>query len=90
MNLWGFTPAYLREAKARFAAFLDENLPKNPEKCEYLLPKLVSDLIEEGKADALVLDNEDKWYGVTYKEDKPVVVEAFRQLKAEGVYPENF
>ena len=90
MNLWGFTPSYLKEAKARFAAFLDENLPKNPEKCEYLLPRLVSDLIEEGKADALVLDNEDKWYGVTYKEDKPVVVEAFKQLKAQGVYPENF
>lgn len=90
MNLWGFTPSYLKEAKARFAAFLDENLPKNPEKCEYLLPVLVSTLIEEGKADALVLDNEDKWYGVTYKEDKPVVVEAFKRLKAEGVYPENF
>ena len=90
MNLWGFTPAYLREAKARFPQFLDENLPKNPEKCEYLLPSLVSDLIEEGKADALVLDNEDKWYGVTYKEDKPVVVEAFRKLKEQGVYPENF
>lgn len=90
MNLWGFTPAYLEEAKARFPEFLDKNLPKNPEKCEYLLPVLVSDMIEEGKADALVLDNEDKWYGVTYKEDKPVVVEAFKQLKAQGVYPENF
>ncbi len=90
MNLWGFTPSYLREAKARFAAFLDENLPKNPMKCEYLLPKLVSDLIEEGKADARVLDNNDKWFGVTYKEDKPVVVEAFRKLKEDGVYPENF
>ncbi len=90
MNLWGFTPAYLREAKARFAAFLDENVPKNPEKCEYLLPSLVSDLIVEGKADAIALDNDDKWFGVTYKEDKPVVVEAFRKLKADGIYPDNF
>ncbi len=90
MNLWGFTPSYLREAKERFARFLDENLPRNPMKCEYLLPVLVSDLIVEGKADARVLDNDDKWFGVTYKEDKPVVVEAFKKLKAEGVYPENF
>ena len=90
MNLWGFTPSYLKEAKARFAAFLDKNLPVNPEKCEYLLPALASDLITEGKADALVLDTDDKWFGVTYKEDKPKVVEAFRQLKAEGVYPNNF
>ena len=90
MNLWGFTPSYLKEAKARFAAFLDKNLPTNPEKCEYLLPALASDLITEGKADALVLDTDDKWFGVTYKEDKPKVVEAFRQLKAEGVYPNNF
>ena len=49
MNLWGFTPSYLDECEKRFPKFLDENLPKNPEKCEYLLPVLVSDLIEEGK-----------------------------------------
>ena len=90
MNLWGFTASYIRECNARFAAFLNENLPKNPEKCEFFLPSVVSDLIGEGKADAKVLDNADKWYGVTYKEDKEMVVEAFRALKANGVYPENF
>ncbi len=90
MNLWGFTPSYLEECKARFPKFLDENLPKNPEKCEFFLPGVVSELVTEGKADVRVLDNEDKWYGVTYKEDKAMVVEAFRQLKADGVYPENF
>ncbi len=90
MNLWGLTPAYLAECKARFPKFLDENVPKNPEKCEFLLPTVVSMLITEGKADVRVLDNEDKWYGVTYKEDKPSVVEAFKRLKAEGVYPEKF
>ncbi len=90
MNFWGFTPGYLAEAKARFPKFLDKNLPVNPEKCEYLLPELVSELIVEGKADAIVLDNDDKWFGVTYKEDKPDVVEAFKQLKAAGVYPVNF
>lgn len=90
MNLWGLTPAFLRECKARFPKFLDENLPKNPEKCEFFLPGVVAELISEGKADVRVLDNEDKWYGVTYKEDKPMVVEAFKRLKAEGVYPDNF
>ena len=90
MNLWGFTASYVKECNARFAAVLEENLPKNPEKCEFFLPTVVSDLISEGKADVRVLDNSDKWYGVTYKEDKATVVEAFRALKAAGVYPENF
>ncbi len=90
MNLWGFTPAYLRECEARFPKFLDENLPINPLKCEFFLPTVVSELISEGKADVKVLDNTDKWYGVTYKEDKAAVVEAFKSLKAKGVYPENF
>ena len=90
MNLWGFTPAYLEECKKRFPAFLDENLPKNPAKCEYLLPTLVADLIKEGFADVRVLENTDKWYGVTYKEDKEKVVEAFKKLIAEGVYPKGF
>ena len=90
MNLWGFTPAYLEECRARFPKFLAENLPKNPEKCEFFLPSVVSELVEEGKADVRILDNTDKWYGVTYKEDKATVVEAFRQLKADGVYPDNF
>lgn len=90
MNLWGFTPAYIKECEKRFPKFLDENLKKNPEKCEFFLPTVVSELIAEGKADVTVLDNTDKWYGVTYKEDKATVVEAFRRLKAEGVYPEEF
>jgi hypothetical protein len=90
MNLWGFTPSYIEECNARFASFLEENLPKNPEKCEFFLPTVVANLISEGKADVKVLDNSDKWYGVTYKEDKENVVAAFRELKAQGVYPENF
>ena len=90
MNLWGLTPSYLEECKKRFPLFLDENLPKNPEKCEFFLPTVVSELITEGKADVKVIDNNDKWYGVTYKEDKVTVVEAFKELKAQGVYPDNF
>ena len=90
MNLWGFTPSYLEECAKRFPAFLEENLLKNPEKCEFFLPGVVSELIKEGKADVKVLDNSDKWYGVTYKEDKKDVVNAFKALKAQGVYPEEF
>jgi dTDP-glucose pyrophosphorylase len=90
MNLWGFTPSYLDECKKRFPEFLSGNLPKNPEKCEFFLPSVVAELIEEGKADVRVLDNTDKWYGVTYKEDKETVVNAFRELKKSGVYPANF
>lgn len=90
MNLWGFSAAYLKECKKRFPKFLDENLPLNPEKCEFFLPSVVSELISEGKADVRVIENNDKWYGVTYKEDKEMVVEAFKRLKSEGVYPAEF
>ena len=90
MNLWGFTPSYLEECAKRFPKFLEENLPKNPEKCEFFLPSVVSELVLEGKADVRVLDNDDRWYGVTYKEDKETVVKAFRNLKKAGVYPESF
>ncbi len=90
MNLWGFTPSYIEECNARLAAFLDENVEKNPMKCEYLLPTLVADLIREDKADVKVIENEDKWFGVTYKEDKETVVKAFRELIANGTYPADF
>ena len=90
MNFWGFTPSYIKECNERLARFLEENLPKNPEKCEFFLPTVVSELISEGKADVKVLDNKDKWYGVTYKEDKATVTEAFRRFTEEGLYPKNF
>lgn len=90
MNLWGFTPSYIKECYERFPEFLDKNLSANPEKCEFYLPSVVSDLMAEGKADVLVLDNTDKWYGVTYKEDKEDVVRAFSDLQASGVYPIDF
>ena len=90
MNLWGLTPSYLRECNERFSAFLRENLPKNPEKCEFFLPTVISELISEGRADVRLLDNNDKWYGVTYKEDKATVVEAFRAFTEDGVYPRGF
>ena len=89
MNLWGFTQSFLREAEARFPAFLDEALQKNPLKGEYFLPSVVSQLIGEGKARVKVLHSADKWYGVTYQADKPVVVAAIAQKTADGLYPDR-
>lgn len=87
MNLWGFGQSFLEEAEARFAGWLSENLPKNPLKCEYFLPLVVSELLAEGKATVKLLHSTDKWYGVTYREDKPVVVNALAQKVADGLYP---
>lgn len=89
MNMWGFTHSILDEIKAGFPAFLEKGLAENPMKCEYYLPSVVSGLLEEGKATVTVLESEDKWYGVTYKEDKPVVVAAIQALKDAGIYPQH-
>ena len=89
MNMWGFTRSFLDEALARFPAFLDRTLAENPEKGEYFLPTVVSQLIDEGKARVKVLRSEDKWYGVTYREDKPTVVAAIAEKTAAGLYPDR-
>ena len=89
MNMWGFTKSILDEIRDGFPAFLDKGLKSNPMKCEYYLPAVVSRLLEEGKATAAVLKSADKWYGITYKEDKPVVVAALQKMKDEGIYPEH-
>ena len=89
MNLWGFSASILKELKERFPVFLDENLKKNPLKCEYFLPFVVDELIREEKAEVTVLKSHDRWHGVTYKEDKPVVMKAMQDLKDAGKYPQN-
>ena len=89
MNMWGFTRSILEEIRDGFPEFLDHGLKTNPMKCEYFLPAVVSDLLGEEKATVAVLTSVDKWYGVTYKEDKPVVVAAIRKMKEEGRYPEH-
>lgn len=87
MNMWGFTHSILSEIDAGFQTFLSEGLKSNPMKCEYYLPSVVSGLLESDRATVDVLKSADKWYGVTYKEDKPVVVAAVQRMKEEGVYP---
>ena len=89
MNLWGFTPSFVEEAQRRFAAFLDRTKVENPLKGEYFLPSVVSELIEEKLGRVKVLRSQDKWYGVTYKEDKPVVVDAIQKMTRAGVYPDR-
>ena len=89
MNMWGFTKSILKEIKEGFPAFLDKGLIENPMKCEYFLPTVVSDLLGEERATVAVLKSADKWYGVTYKEDKPVVVEAIQKMKDAGLYPKH-
>ena len=89
MNLWGFQKSYREEAWAGFPAFLDKALEENPMKGEYYLPAVVSSLLSRHKARVKVLRSTDKWYGVTYKEDKPGVMEALKELREKGMYPEN-
>lgn len=89
MNMWGFGMSILKEIENRFPIFLKDNLSANPMKCEFFLPAVVGDLIEEGKAQVKVLESSDRWYGVTYHEDKETVVKAVAELKAQGVYPQK-
>ncbi len=89
MNMWGFTRSFLDEAWKGFPAFLDKALAENPAKAEYFLPSVVSRLIGEGKARVKVLRSEDKWYGVTYREDKPTVVAAIAEKTKAGLYPDQ-
>ncbi len=89
MNVWGFPPSFLKELNRSFAPFLEKGLKENPLKCEMYLPFVVEELLMEGKADVKVMKTPDQWFGVTYKEDKPSVMEAFQKLKDAGVYPQG-
>ena len=89
MNMWGFQPSFLDEVKARFIPFLDKTLAENPLKGEYFLPSPISQLIQEGKASVKVLSTADRWYGVTYAADKPVVVAALKGMTEQGKYPDG-
>ena len=89
MNFWGFTPSMMKEMEAGFPAALDKILAENPMKGEYFLPSVADRLIREGKAEVKVLKSQDRWYGVTYKEDKESVVSALQSMKDKGEYPDK-
>ena len=84
MNLWGFKPDVFGYIEEGFRNFLTEKI--NVPKSEYYLPLVVSELIEKDIKKVRVLTAEDKWYGVTYKEDKPQVVAAIEEMIAKGYY----
>ena len=88
MNFWGYSESFLKEAQRQFREFLENEVPKNPLKAEFYLPSVVDRLLKEDRAGVRVLKSEDKWFGVTYREDKPLVVESVKRLKKEGVYPD--
>lgn len=88
MNMWGFTPNFFDELEPRFENFL-KGLSEDDVKSEFLLPKVVDELIHEGLAEVKVLETDGKWFGVTYREDKPSVVSSIKKLIEKGIYPEN-
>jgi hypothetical protein len=85
MNMWGLTPQFIDILEDGFSRFLS-NVKPGDLKAEYLLPTIIGGLLHEGRINVKVLETEDKWFGVTYKEDKAAVVEAFRQLTQKGIY----
>ena len=87
MNCWLFTESFLDVLEKGFTGFLKEDLPKNPLKSEWLLPRSVDHLLVEGKATVEVLKSVDQWYGVTYQEDRDMVMNAMEKLKEDGLYP---
>lgn len=88
MNMWGLPPAFLKELEAGFTEFLS-NVDEGDIKKEYLLPMVIDGLVQEGKAKVKVLETNDKWFGVTYKEDKDFVVASIRKLIEDGKYPSS-
>ena len=89
MNFWGFTPKIFEDCEPYFEKFLKEETEKNPMKCELVIPTTIGDLINDKKCTIKVMSSEDEWFGVTYREDKPYVVEKLQEMKDNGVYPDH-
>jgi hypothetical protein len=87
MNLWGFGREYMEVLRAGFIKALDRIMVENPMKGEYYIQTPINEQIADGSATYEVLTSADKWFGVTYKEDKPEVVAKFKALKDDGTYP---
>lgn len=88
MNCWAFGQEMMDELRMRFPAWLEENLKTNPEKCEYFLPFVVNALIQENRGRIRVLDCDETWHGITYREDLQSVIDAIADMRREGTYPE--
>jgi len=89
MNMWGFDSSFLETLEKGFRFFLEKHLPRNPEKAEFLIPVFVGRRLQAGQITVKVLRTSDKWFGVTYQEDKELVMEGIRQLIREGAYQQD-
>ena len=89
MNMWGFFPDYVEKIETKFHAFLNEKVPENTMKSEFLIPVVTDELIKEGKATVKLLSSNEKWFGVTYQEDKPGVKAGIKALVDKGLYPSD-
>ncbi len=89
MNCWGFGRDMLGQLVKRFPAWLDENLPLNPLKCEYFLPFVANSIIQDGSGCVHILECSESWHGITYREDMPSVVAAIAKMRESGAYPET-
>jgi hypothetical protein len=87
MNFWGFTPAIFKQSEPMFKRFVEAN--ENNPKAEFFIPLAADELIKSGTASFKVIPTASKWFGVTYKEDKPIVQASISKLVADGVYPSN-
>ena len=89
MNMWGLTPEFVDLLDAGFVEFFEKAAPANPLKAEYLLPIYIDELLHADKVSVKVLPTHDKWFGVTYAEDKQIVIDSFAKLVADGVYKKD-
>ncbi len=87
MNFWGFTPKIFEQCSTLFEDFIKESIVENPLKGEHVIPTAVGELIKKGECKVKIMSSKDQWFGVTYKEDKPLVVQRLQKFKDEGIYP---
>ena len=87
MNMWGFTPSLFHYLDSMFIEFLNNNI--HDLKCEFLIPAVVNDLIQQKMEEVHILKTDSKWFGVTFKEDKPLVKKQIIDLVESGVYPKR-
>lgn len=88
MNFWGFTPKIFEECSVVFDNFIHTAIKDNPMKCEHVIPTAMGELVKENKCKVKMLSSKDQWFGVTYQEDKPMVMEKIQKMKDEGIYPD--
>ncbi len=88
MNFWGFTPKIFSECESILENYLKDAITENPLKCEHVIPAAIGDLVSENKCKVKMLSSKDQWFGVTYQEDKPMVMNKIQEMKDANIYPD--